>query len=46
VTLWVCDGAGHTWPGTRLPLGLRLFLGKVSFDVDATTEIWQALVDT
>ena len=30
VTLWVCDGAGHTWPGTRLTLGLRLFLGKVS----------------
>jgi polyhydroxybutyrate depolymerase len=43
VTLWVCDGAGHTWPGTRLTLGLRLFLGKVSYDVDATAEIWQAL---
>jgi len=43
VTLWVCDGAGHTWPGTRLTLGLRLFLGKVSFDVAATAEIWRAL---
>jgi polyhydroxybutyrate depolymerase len=43
VTLWVCDGAGHTWPGTRLALGLRLFLGKVSYDVDATAEIWRAL---
>jgi poly(3-hydroxybutyrate) depolymerase len=43
VTLWVCDGAGHTWPGTRLTLGLRLFLGKVSYDVDATAEIWRAL---
>jgi poly(3-hydroxybutyrate) depolymerase len=43
VTLWVCDGAGHTWPGTRLTLGLRLFLGKVSHDVDATAEIWRAL---
>ena len=43
VTLWVCRGAGHTWPGTRLPLGLRLFLGKVSDDVDATAEIWRAL---
>lgn len=43
VTLWVCRGAGHTWPGTRLPLGLRLFLGKVSDDVDATAEVWRAL---
>ena len=43
VTLWVCDGAGHTWPGTRLTLGRRLFLGKVSYDVDATAEIWRAL---
>jgi polyhydroxybutyrate depolymerase len=43
VTLWVCDGAGHTWPGTRLALGARLSLGKVSYDVDATAEIWRAL---
>jgi polyhydroxybutyrate depolymerase len=43
VTLWVCAGAGHTWPGTRLTLGLRLFLGKVCVDVDATAEIWRAL---
>lgn len=43
VTLWVCDRAGHTWPGTRLPLLLRLFLGRVSHDVDATREIWRAL---
>jgi len=43
VTLWVCEGAGHTWPGTRLTLGLRLFLGKVSYDVDATAEICRAL---
>jgi polyhydroxybutyrate depolymerase len=43
VTLWVCAGAGHTWPGTRLPLFIRLFLGRVSYDVDATTEIFRAL---
>jgi polyhydroxybutyrate depolymerase len=43
VTLWVCERAGHTWPRTRLPLGLRLLLGKVSDDVDATAEIWRAL---
>jgi len=42
VTLWICAGAGHTWPGTRLPLALRLFLGRTAFDVDATTEIWRA----
>jgi polyhydroxybutyrate depolymerase len=44
VTLWICEGAGHTWPGTRLTLGLRLFLGKVSYEVDATDEIWRALI--
>ncbi len=43
VTLWVSRGAGHTWPGTRLPLLLRLLLGRTSYDVDATGEIWQAL---
>jgi polyhydroxybutyrate depolymerase len=42
VTLWVCVGAGHTWPGTRLALTLRLMLGRVSYDVDATAEIWRA----
>lgn len=42
VTLWVCDRAGHTWPGTRLSLGLRLFLGRVCYDVDASAEIWRA----
>jgi hypothetical protein len=36
----VCHGARHTWPGTRLPLGLRLFLGKVSY------VIWRALDGT
>jgi len=44
VTLWVCDGAGHTWPGTRLPLIARLILGKVSYEVDATAEIGRALL--
>jgi polyhydroxybutyrate depolymerase len=43
VTLWVCEGAGHTWPGTPLPFLLRLRLGKVCGDVDATAEIWRAL---
>ncbi len=43
VTLWVARGAGHTWPGTRLPLGLRLYLGRTCHDVDATAEIWRAV---
>jgi polyhydroxybutyrate depolymerase len=43
VTLWLSDGAGHTWPGARLTLGLRMFLGKSSHDVDATAEIWRAV---
>ena len=44
VTLWVCDGAGHTWPGTPIPLPFQLFLGRVSYEVDATNEIWQSLL--
>ena len=44
VTLWVSRGAGHTWPGSRLPIVLRLFLGRTSHDVDATAEIWRAAV--
>ena len=43
VTLWVCEGAGHTWPGTRLPGLMRMILGRTSHDVDATAEIWGAL---
>jgi poly(3-hydroxybutyrate) depolymerase len=39
----VSKGAGHTWPSSRLPLLYRLFLGKISFEVDATAEIWRAL---
>jgi polyhydroxybutyrate depolymerase len=42
VTLWVCKGAGHTWPGSKLPIVLRLFLGRTSFEVDATDETWRA----
>ncbi len=43
VTLWVCAGAGHTWPGSRLPFRLRRFLGRTSFEVDATAEIWRVI---
>ena len=42
VTLWVSQGAGHTWPGTKLPLVLRLMLGRTSHEVDATAETWRA----
>jgi poly(3-hydroxybutyrate) depolymerase len=42
VTLYVSQGAGHTWPGSRLPLFLRLILGRTSMEIDATTEIWRA----
>jgi len=42
VTLFVSDGAGHTWPGSRLPLFLRLILGRTSKEIDATTEIWRS----
>jgi len=46
VTLWVSRGAGHTWPGSRLPLLYRLFLGRTSFEIDATAEIWKAMGQT
>jgi poly(3-hydroxybutyrate) depolymerase len=45
VTLFVSRGAGHTRPGSRLPLfpiSLRLILGRTSKEVDATAEIWRA----
>jgi polyhydroxybutyrate depolymerase len=54
VTLFVSRGAGHTWPGSRLPLFAsfpvsplsplfrRLILGQTSKEIDATTEIWRA----
>jgi len=42
VTLFVSEGAGHTWPGSRLPLFLRLVLGRTSHEIDATAEIWRS----
>lgn len=42
VSLFVSRGAGHTWPGTPLPVFMRLILGRTSMDIDATSEIWQA----
>jgi polyhydroxybutyrate depolymerase len=42
VTLFISRGAGHTWPGSRLPLSLRLILGRTSKEIDATDEIWAA----
>jgi poly(3-hydroxybutyrate) depolymerase len=43
VTLWVSRGAGHTWPGSRLPIALRLLLGRTSHEIDATEELWGVL---
>ena len=41
VTLWTIDGAGHTWPGGSARLLLRLFLGPVSQEINASEEIWR-----
>lgn len=40
VVLWTSTGAGHTWPGGRLPLIGRLFLGRTTSEIDATSVIW------
>jgi polyhydroxybutyrate depolymerase len=40
VTLFTSKGAGHTWPGAHLGLFLRLFLGRTSMEIDATSAIW------
>lgn len=40
VTLFTSKGAGHTWPGGHLGLLLRLFLGRTSTEIDATSTIW------
>ncbi|HEX3723420.1 MAG TPA: PHB depolymerase family esterase [Nitrolancea sp.] len=41
VTLWTIDGAGHIWPGGSARLFLRLLLGPVSQEINATDEIWR-----
>jgi polyhydroxybutyrate depolymerase len=40
VTMWTSKGAGHTWPGARMGLLLRAFLGRTSNEIDASREIW------
>jgi polyhydroxybutyrate depolymerase len=40
VTLWTSKGAGHTWPGGRITLLLRAFLGRTSREINASHEIW------
>ena len=40
VTLYTSKGAGHTWPGARLPLLMRLLLGRTSMEINATSTIW------
>ena len=42
VTLFVSEGAGHTWPGSHLPFFLRVMLGRTSKEISATAEIWKA----
>jgi polyhydroxybutyrate depolymerase len=40
VTLYTSKGAGHTWPGGHAGLLMRLFLGRTSTEIDATSKIW------
>ena len=40
VTLWTAQGAGHTWPGSRLPMLLRLIVGRTTMEIDASTKLW------
>ncbi len=40
VTLWSSKGAGHTWPGSRMNLLMRFFLGRISNEINASREIW------
>ena len=39
VVLWTVRGGGHTWPGGRTGLAIRLLLGRTTRDVDATARI-------
>lgn len=43
VRLYSVDGGGHTWPGSSYARYTVAF-GATSFDVDATTELWQELI--
>jgi poly(3-hydroxybutyrate) depolymerase len=40
VTLFTSKGAGHAWPGGHAGLLLRLFFGRTSTEINATSTIW------
>jgi polyhydroxybutyrate depolymerase len=41
VELYEIEGAGHTWPGSKLSAGLEQFVGKTTFSIDADRIIWK-----
>ena len=41
VQLYAIDGAGHTWPGSRLFVGLKDYIGPTSMSIDADAVMWK-----
>jgi polyhydroxybutyrate depolymerase len=41
VVLWTLEDGGHTWPGGKMmPASVKIGLGNINRDVDASAEIW------
>jgi polyhydroxybutyrate depolymerase len=41
VTLYVIEGAGHTWPGSKFSKAIEKFVGPTTFSIDADTVMWK-----
>jgi polyhydroxybutyrate depolymerase len=41
VQLYAIDGAGHTWPGSKLMAGLESYIGPTTFSIDADAIMWK-----
>jgi polyhydroxybutyrate depolymerase len=41
VQLYAIEGAGHTWPGSKLMLGLEIFIGPTTTSISATALMWK-----
>jgi polyhydroxybutyrate depolymerase len=41
VALYVVEGAGHTWPGSRFSKAIAQFVGPTTLSIDADALIWR-----
>jgi polyhydroxybutyrate depolymerase len=41
VELYASEGAGHTWPGSKVSVGLEQFIGPTTLSISATALMWK-----